>query len=112
MIDQGAIDALQDGTYLVNTARGCVVDTAVIPEAIVSGKLAGAAIDVPEGDPPGPNDPLILAWRDPSHPTYDRVVVNPHAAFYCEEALEEIRVKAATTCCKALLGEPLLNVVN
>jgi D-3-phosphoglycerate dehydrogenase/C-terminal binding protein len=112
MIDQIAIDALQNGTYLVNTARGCVVDTAFIPDAMASGKLAGAGIDVPEGDPPGPDDPLILAWRDPSHPAHDRVIINPHAAFYCEEALEEIRVKAAATCRKALLGEPLLNVVN
>ena len=112
MIDGEAIGRMPAGSYLVNTARGAVVDTAILPEAIASGRLAGAGIDVPEGDPPKPEDPLILAWRDPAHPSYDRVIINPHSAFYCEEGLEEIRVKAAETCRRALCGEPLLNVVN
>ena len=42
----------------------------------------------------------------------DRAIINPHAAFYCEEGLREMRVKAATACRRALLGEPLRNVVN
>jgi C-terminal binding protein len=40
------------------------------------------------------------------------VIIAPHAAFYCEEGMMDIRVKAAEACRKALLGEPLRNVVN
>jgi D-3-phosphoglycerate dehydrogenase/C-terminal binding protein len=100
------------GAYLVNTSRGGVVDTSAIPQAIASGRLAGAAIDVLEQEPPAPNDPLIVAWRDPEHPAHHRLIVNPHAAFYSEQGLMDMRVKGAEACRRALLGLPLRNVVN
>ena len=52
MISASAIDAMQAGSYLVNTARGGLVETAAIPDAIASGRLAGAGIDLLETDPP------------------------------------------------------------
>jgi D-3-phosphoglycerate dehydrogenase/C-terminal binding protein len=97
---------------LINTSRGGVVNTAAIPDAIASGHLAGAAIDVLEIEPPLADDPLLVAWRDPSHPAHHRLILNPHAAFYCEEGLLEMRVKGADECRRALLGLPLHNVVN
>jgi D-3-phosphoglycerate dehydrogenase/C-terminal binding protein len=100
------------GSFLVNTARGEVVDTAAIPEAIASGQLAGAGIDVLRQEPPADDDPLIVAWRDPQHPAYRRVIVNPHAAFYSEEGMMDIRCKTATACRRALEGLPIRNVVN
>ena len=100
------------GSYLVNTARGAVVDTSAIPAAIASGRLAGAGIDVMATEPPADDDPLIKAWRDPAHPAYDRLIVNPHAAFYSEEGLMDMRVKGAEACRRALLGQSLRNVVN
>src|SRR5205085_7822450 len=81
MIDAAAIAKMPRGSFLVNTARGAVVDTSAIPAAIASGRLAGAGIDVLAVEPPPADDPLVKAWRDPSHPAYHRVVVNPHAAF-------------------------------
>lgn len=112
MINAAAIAAMPRGSYLVNTARGAVVDTAAIPAAIASGQLAGAGLDVLPGEPPAADDPLIAAWRDPRHPAHHRVIVNPHSAFYCEEGLMEIRVKASDAVRRALLGQPLRNVVN
>ena len=56
------------GSYLVNTSRGEVVDTTAIPDAIASGRLAGAAIDVLAEEPPSPENPLLVAWRDKTHP--------------------------------------------
>jgi len=100
------------GSYLINTARGGVVDTSPIPAAIASGQLAGAAIDVLPCEPPRPFDPLVAAWRDPEHPAHDRVLINPHAAFYSEEALLEVRIKGADTCRRALLGEEVGTVIN
>jgi D-3-phosphoglycerate dehydrogenase/C-terminal binding protein len=112
MINAAAIAKLPCGAYLVNTARGAIVDTAAIPAAIASGQLAGAGIDVLPAEPPPENDSLITAWRDPNHPAHHRVIINPHSAFYCEEGLLEIRLKSSDACRRALLGQPLRNVVN
>jgi C-terminal binding protein len=112
VIDGAAVDRMPSGSYLVNTGRGGLIDLACIPDAIRSGKLAGAAIDVLPFEPPPDNDPLLVAWRDPTDPCHDRVIVNPHAAFYSEEGLLDMRVKGAEACRRALLGEPLRNVVN
>ncbi|MCS6864310.1 MAG: C-terminal binding protein [Gemmataceae bacterium] len=112
IVDARALAAMPRGCYLVNTSRGATVDTAAIPDAIRRGHLAGAGIDVLPSEPPPPDDPLVVAWRDPNDPCHDRVILNPHAAFYSEEGLLEIRVKAARTVRRALLGEPIRNVVN
>ena len=112
IVDARALSVMQNGTFLVNTARGGTVDASAIPAAIRSGKLAGAAIDVLAQEPPSNDHPLLVAWRDPNDPCHDRVILNPHSAFYSEEGLLDMRVKGAQACRRALLGEPLRNVVN
>jgi D-3-phosphoglycerate dehydrogenase/C-terminal binding protein len=112
MVDARAIARMPRGSFLVNTARGAVVDTGAVPPAVASGQLAGAGIDVLAVEPPAADDPLVAAWRDPGHPAYHRVIVNPHSAFYSEEGLLDMRVKGAKAVQNALLGRPLLNVVN
>jgi C-terminal binding protein len=112
MIGAEQISRMPRGSFLINTARGALIDTSAVPPAIRSGQLAGAGIDVLPLEPPAPDDPLILAWRSPGDPCHERVLLTPHAAFYCEEGLMDIRVKAAEACRRALLGEPVRNVVN
>ena len=112
MIDARAIALMPAGSYLVNTARGGVLDCAAIPAALASGQLAGAGIDVLENEPPLPGDPLVAAWRDPQHPAHHRLILNPHLAWYCRDGQLEMRRKSADTCRRALLGMPLRNVVN
>jgi D-3-phosphoglycerate dehydrogenase/C-terminal binding protein len=112
LIDAAAIARMPRGSYLVNTSRGAVVDLTAVPAAIRSGQLAGAGIDVVPHEPPPADHPLIAAWRNPDDPCHDRVIINPHAAFYSEEGLLDMRVKGAQACRRALLGEPLRNVVN
>jgi C-terminal binding protein len=112
IVDARGISLMPDGSYLVNTARGGTVDATAIPAAIRSGKLAGAAIDVLPFEPPPADHPLLVAWRDPADPCYDRVIMNPHSAFYSEEGLLDMRVKGSQAVRRALLGEPLRNVVN
>ena len=111
LINKETIESLPRGSYLVNTSRGGVVDTSVIPDAILSGRLAGAAFDVLDQEPPV-NNPLVEAWRNPTHPAHHKVLINPHTAFYSEEGLMEIRVKAAKACLNALQGLAVRNVVN
>ncbi len=112
IIGKDQIAKMPKGSFLVNTSRGGVVDVTAIPDALASGQLAGAGIDVLEIEPPNDDHPLIAAWRDPNHPAYDRLVVNPHSAFYCEEGMQEMRSKGAEACRRALLGLPQRNVVN
>ena len=104
--------AMPPGSFLVNTARGGVVDTAAVVDSLAAGHLRGAGIDVLEEEPPAEDSPILQAWRDSGHPAHDRLLLNPHAAFYCEEGGEEFRSKAARECLRAIRGEPLRNVVN
>ena len=112
IIDAAALQKMQEGSYLINTARGAIVDVRAIPDAIASGKLAGAAIDVLVDEPPAKDNPLLAAWRDPSHPAYTRLIINPHSAFYSEEGLADMRIKGSQACRNALLGHPLRNIIN
>jgi C-terminal binding protein len=112
LVNAKSLEWLPQGGYLVNTARGGLIDTAAIPAALASGRLAGAGIDVLVQEPPAADDPLLVAWRDRGHPAFERLIVNPHAAFYSEEGLLDMRVKGSDACRRALLGQPVRNVVN
>ena len=112
MIDDTALDQMPDGSFLVNTARGAVVDPSAVVSAIETGKLAGAGIDVLPDEPPDETNPLVRAWRAPDHPAHHRVILNPHSAFYSEEGLFDMRISGAKACRAAILGEPVRNVVS
>jgi len=112
MIGAQQIALMPHGSFLINTARGALVDTSAVPPAIRSGQLAGAAIDVLPKEPPANDDPLIHAWRDPNDPCHERLILTPHAGFYSEEGLMDIRIKASEACRSALLGKQIRNVVN
>lgn len=112
LINLNTLRTMPPGSYLVNTARGAIVDTRALADVLADGHLAGAALDVLPQEPPAPDDPLLAAWRDPAHPAHHRLILNPHTAFYCQEGLMEMRLKGSQACRRALLGLPLRNVVN
>jgi len=112
IINADAIAHMPGGSYVINTSRGGVVDTRAVLDAVTSGHLAGAAIDVLEQEPPDKDDPLIAAWRNPDHPAHDRLIITPHTAFYSEEGQRDMRVKGSENCRRVLLGETPRNVVN
>lgn len=112
LINARTIDLLPEGSYLVNTSRGSVVDVTAVLDAISAGKLAGAALDVLPEEPPCPENPLLQAWRNPRHPAHERLLINPHGAWYCEEGKEDARAKASENIRRVLLGESAINVVN
>ena len=100
-IDATAIARLPDGARLVNAARGELVDEGALLEALRSGKLAGAALDVFVAEPY--SGPLL---------ELDSVVVTPHLAASTEEAQDRAGVIVAEQVAAALAGELVTNAVN
>lgn len=112
LVDARTLGLLPKGSFLVNTARGGCVDAGAVLAAIESEHLRGAALDVLEVEPPPDDDPLVAAWRTPGTLAHDRVIINPHAAFYSEEGLDDMRIKGSTNIRRVLEGRPARNVVN
>lgn len=112
ILNDRTIAKMKPGSYLVNTARGGCVDAHAVLRAVEANHLRGAGLDVLEVEPPPADDPLIRAWRDPSHPAHDRIIINPHSAFYSEQGLDDMRIKGSENCRRVLLGQPPRNVVN
>lgn len=81
LINADAIAKMKQGAVLLNTARGPVVDSAALAEALNAGKLAGAGIDVFEGEPPIAEDHPLCSVKN--------TVLTPHVAFASREALEK-----------------------
>ncbi len=94
---------MKPGAYLINTARGSLVDSAALLRALNEGEIAGAALDVLEVEPPERGDALI---------SHDRVVVTPHAAWYSEESYETLKSEAAREVVRVLSGERPRSPVN
>ncbi len=89
--------------YLINTARGGLIDHPALLAALQAEQLAGAALDVQDPEPPDLSQPI---FHDP------RVLVTPHAAFVSEESLENLRSRVARQVVDRLSGRPPENVVN
>ena len=86
MIDERVLRRMRPGSFLVNTARGAVVSIDHLLDALDSGILAGAGLDVLPVEPPPPGSRLL------GHP---KVILTPHAAFFSEQSEVELRRKAA-----------------
>ena len=122
LINKDNIKYMKKGSYLVNTSRGAVVETEAIIEGIESKTLAGAALDVIEGEEfagkemeiirKGENYDLIkLALEDSILKKYDNVILTPHIAYNTHEALERIIDETLENLSNMLKGKELRNVV-
>jgi len=103
LIGARELGLMKPGSYLVNTARGAVVDSGALSAALRSGHLAGAALDVLPAEPPASDDPLLSA---------PNLLVTPHAAFDSAEAVGELQRKAATNVLEVLQGRRPAYPVN
>ncbi|GAA4359958.1 C-terminal binding protein [Paeniglutamicibacter cryotolerans] len=89
---------MQRGSFIVNTARGPLVDLEALAEAVADGRIAGAALDVTDPEPLPADSPLR---------GFPQVVLTPHAAFYDDDSLANLQRLASEEAGRALNGEPL-----
>jgi D-3-phosphoglycerate dehydrogenase len=102
LIGEVELDQMKPSAFLINTARGGLVDEAALYSTLVEGKLAGAALDVFAVEPPAGNPLLELK----------NVVVTPHVGAHTQEAIERMGMLAARNVVQALrAGEPVHRVV-
>jgi D-3-phosphoglycerate dehydrogenase len=86
LVGDDLLGRMPSGAYLVNTARGGLVDVDALLRALEDGRLGGVALDVLPEEPPPAGHPLL---------THPRTLVTPHVGWYSEESEAELRRKAA-----------------
>jgi D-3-phosphoglycerate dehydrogenase len=96
LMNAEAFGKMKKGAYIVNTARGPLIDEAALIAALDSGQLGGAGLDVVAVEPLAKDSPLLGR---------DNVIVTPHTAFYSIEALDELQSKCASDVARVLSGE-------
>lgn len=102
LINAETIKLMKPGVYIVNTARGGVIDEEALVEALKNGRIAGAALDV------------VVDEKDKSRELIGlpNVICTPHSAFYSEEAVQELQIRATEEVIYALKNEPQRSLVN
>ncbi len=102
IIDATALAAMKAGSILINTARGPLVDEPALMQALTTGHLRGAGLDVFCREPAGADDPLLKL---------PNVVLTPHLAWLTAETLDRSLAVIAENCRRLRAGEPLLHRV-
>ena len=102
LIDQAAFEKMKTGVMLINCARGGIVDEDDLHEAIITGKVAGAALDVFKTEPPGDSKLLQL----------DQVICTPHLGASTREAQTNVTVAVASQIIDYLKDGVAVNAVN
>ena len=104
LVDAQRLARTRPGAVIVNTSRGGLIDLAALDDAIVSGVISVAALDVLDGEP----------TPDLSHPLLgrDNVIVTSHLAWYSLDAINELATKTAAEALRYLNGERPLHILN
>jgi D-3-phosphoglycerate dehydrogenase len=103
IIGKNAIQNMKKGVRIINCARGGIIDEMAVVEGIKEGKIAGAAFDVYEKEPPQKDNILLSS---------DKIVLTPHLGASTEEAQVNVAVEIAESAKDALLGCGIRNAVN
>jgi len=103
LVGRDLIAAMKPGAFLVNAARGPIVDQDALVEALRDGRLSGAGLDVFEPERLPPDHPVLGA---------PGVIATPHVAFYSAESVLELELRAAENVAALLAGRRPASVVN
>lgn len=112
MIDASVLAHAKPGLVLINAARGEVVDINALHDALKSGQIGAAGLDVLPEEPCNIESPLIKAWQNEEEWMRDRVLITPHSAFYTPQSLYDMRVNGIYVAKKYLTTGRLENCVN
>ena len=94
---------MKNSSYIINTARGSIIDENALAEAIKNNEIAGAALDVIEKEPIDKSNKLL---------DFDNVILTPHVAFYSEDSLKKLQKNTAQNVADVLIGRKSKSVVN
>lgn len=103
MVGEDAFGKMKSTAFLINVARGKIVDQAALCQALEMRKIAGAALDVLETEPPTSDDPILRL---------SNVILTPHAAWYSEQSRMEMQRRAVGQVVSVLKGELPYSLVN
>lgn len=103
LMDAKALRKMRRGAYLINAARGGLIDTDALAQAIKDGHIRGASLDVFEEEPPSLENSLL---------GLDNVILTPHSAALTEEAMLRMGMDSSEDVLRVLRGEPPLNCAN
>ena len=96
MFNADAFKQMKPNAFLINTARGPLVDIDDLAAALDAGEIAGAALDVLPSETPGADNPVV-GRAD--------VILTPHTGFYSEDALLDLQTTVASDVARVLTGE-------
>jgi D-3-phosphoglycerate dehydrogenase len=103
MISGPQFARMKPSAYLINMARGPIVDQPALYHALTTGQIAGAALDVLSKEPPDPNDPLLRL---------DNVIFTPHTSSWSAESSVQLRRSTARNVIDVFQGKPPRSIVN
>jgi D-3-phosphoglycerate dehydrogenase len=103
MVNREFLNKMKKGAFLINTARGELIDEPALVESLEKGYLRGAALDCFAKEPPGRENPLL---------SFEQVIVTPHTGSHTDNAVSQMSRISMNNCLAALRGERPMNIVN
>nr|WP_302053248.1 C-terminal binding protein [Bacillus sp. FJAT-29790] len=103
LINYERLKIMPHGAFVINTCRGGVINEEDLQTLIKEGHIAGAGLDVLEHEPPSPDNPLL---------TMEEVFITPHASYFSEESITELRTRTTQAIIDGVQGKHLPNALN